>query len=162
MAGSAGTPLWLILTLQLLTALGTLTGTHFLTRSRERTKKQDEIVKEWRDKQETLLAEAIDLAKDHYSNPSSLAGTQISASRIITRLRKFRNRFQDVAVVVPADAAEANRLYVQLNLLITGLDDFQDVNRQVRSIDDVIFAQIEDCEEALRRNLNKPRVARVS
>lgn len=158
MADPTGTPLWLTLFLQLLT----IGGTHLLTRGRERTKKRDEVVKDWRQQQQSLLSECVELARDHYSNPSSLSGTQVSAARIISKLKKFRNLYSDVTTVSASDAAEGKRLYIQLNDLITGNDDFQDVSRNARPMNDPIFDLIEECEEALRRNLQKERTARTT
>lgn len=156
MADSVGTPLWLTLVLQVVT----LGGTHLLTLWRERFKKRDEILKDWRQQQETLLSECVELSKDHYSNPSSISGTQVSAARIISKLKRFRNRYRDVATVDTSDAVESNRLYVQLNDLITGQNDFQDDARTARPMSDPIFDSIEECEEALRQNLYKKRTAK--
>lgn len=160
MANPAGTPLWLTLLLQFVTAAGTLMGTHFLTSRRERTKKHDERVKDWRQQQVALLSEIVELARDHYSNPGNLPGTQVNALRIISKLKKFRSRFQDMIAIVSTDSAEANRLYVQLNDLITGPDDFQYADRNERLMNDHIFDAIEGCEEALRRNINKERTVK--
>ncbi|KQY51182.1 hypothetical protein ASD14_10285 [Lysobacter sp. Root494] len=86
-----------------------------------------------------------------------ITGTSVSAAKIMDRLRRFRAQFGDVLVVDAADSAEANRLFVQLNNLITGPDDFQDPGRAPRAIGDPMFDNIRGCEEALSRNLKKPR-----
>lgn len=151
-----GTPLWLTLALQ----AATLAGTHFLTRSRERTKRQDDVLREWRKSQQDLLRDCVDLARDHYVNPAMVAGTPVSAAKIMDRLRRFRARFGDVDVVDSEDMAEANRLYVQLNNLITGPVDFQDAARQPRQFNDELFDRIASCEDALVRNMKKARKAK--
>ena len=153
MADGGGTPLWLTLFLQVVT----VAGTHFFARSREKNKRQDDILREWRKSQQQLLSDCVDFARDHYVNPAMIAGTAVSAAKIMDRLRRFRAQFGDVLVVDPTDSAEANRLFIQLNDLITGPEDFQDPGRGPRALGDPIFDSIRGCEEAISRNLKKPR-----
>lgn len=153
MADPTGTPLWLTLLLQ----AATLFATHRFTAKREKDRRSDDRLKDWRKEQEALLREVVDLSMVHYLDPSSLPGTTVSAARIVDKLRRFRSRLGHFATVDMSDAPKANSLYIELHGLITGSEDFQRSDRSVRNLDDDFLESIRECEEALLRNLAKPR-----
>lgn len=148
-----GTPLWLTLLLQ----VGTLFATHRFTVAREKDRRAEDQLKDWRKEQEALLRECVDLSMMHFLDPSSLPGTSVSATRIMDKLRRFRTRLGQFPTVDTSDSAKANSLYVELHGYITGDEDFQTNDRAIRSPDDPSLQRIRDCEDELLRNLAKPR-----
>lgn len=150
-----GTPLWLTLLLQ----VATLFATHRFTVTREKDRRADDLLKDWRKEQEALLRECVDLSTVHFLDPSSLPGTSVSASRIMDKLRRFRARLGQFPTVDMSDSPRANALYMELHRLITGDDDFQSKDRAIRNPDDPSLQKIRDCEDELLRNLARPRRA---
>lgn len=106
------------------------------------------------------LRECSELARKHYIDPASIPATQLSASKILDELKRFRARLFDVACENPSDTKEAKDLFQEFHGLITGTDDFQSGGRAVLDIDDPLFKKIRDCEESLARNLKKDRSAK--
>lgn len=159
MATTGGTPLWLTLALQGATLAISLFGNHLLTLRREKIKKSDELVKDWRKDQLHQLKECANLARRHFLDPSSEAATELSASNILDELKRFRARLFDVKAS-PIDTKQAADLFHELHGLITGPDDFQMRDRKVRNMDDPLFERIRQCEEEFSRNLKRDRAAK--
>lgn len=152
---SAGTPLWLTLLLQ----VGTVVVTHHLAARRESSKARKDELKEWKKEHVDLLRECVDAAVTHYVDPAALAGTAVSAARILDTLRRFRlnlNKYRGEDESVCASAAS---LYVRFHGAITGADDFDLATRDIRSLDDPLLNTIRELESSLRKNLDKKRIA---
>lgn len=161
MSGGVGTPLWLTLLLQALTIFISVCGTHILAKNREKTKTRDDVVKEWRKDQLAQLRECSELARRHYLDPASIPATQLSASKILDELKRFRAKLFDVNCINGSDAKEASILYQEFHGLITGAEEFQSGGRAVLDMADSLFQKIRDCEESLARNLKKDRSAKA-
>lgn len=144
----------------ILIALVGVFATHFLTLWREKRKRRDEVLGEWRKGCKTLLREVVDAAIAHYTDPKSVEVTTASAQQILTNLQRFGLDFRRSHCTVLADKARAATLARDIKNLITFPDDFQNTGRQIRDIDDKLTSDIRDLEAEIIRVIDAKRVMR--
>lgn len=148
-----GTPWWL--TIVLVLAAGLLA--HFLTAYREKNKAASDQINGWREKFSDLLVSTCDLASTHYSSPAEIANTHTSACLILNNLKRLSSMMREVHFLESSRSKSFQGCYQRLHYVITGTNDFQDPNRDVRQATDPLFEEIRAAEDSLMQ-LSKEKI----
>jgi hypothetical protein len=153
MGSSQGAPWWLTIFLPIVTAA----ITHYLTLNRERQKTGRDWHQKWLDDSKKLISKVSDSAVQHYVDNSSLAKTSVSASLIISDIKRIGGLLRESTCLNATDSKSTFDALRDFNNAITSPDDFQDSQREIRGPDDILLARIRECEHVLIGFLNKPR-----
>ncbi|AOY63973.2 hypothetical protein FPL06_18605 [Xanthomonas citri pv. glycines] len=153
---SAGTPLWATFVI----SFGAATITHLLTLWRETRKRDADAISAWKKECDALITQITDEANAYYFDPKLVDSTVPASQRLVVKLRRLGKKVREVHCVEPRDTKQCGDLLQELRDLITLPEDFQLPKRTIREHTDPLMAQIMDCEERLRANLDLRRKTR--
>ncbi|QNN46531.1 hypothetical protein H9L17_15440 [Thermomonas brevis] len=153
---AAGAPWWLTICLPILTAV----IAHHLTLHRERQKSGRDWQQRWLDDAKKLISKISDSAVSHYVDSGAIVKTPVSASLIISDIKRLGGLLREASCLDPSHAKLTFDALAAFNDSITAPDDFQDASRQVRDPNDGLCTRIQECEQALLVVIQKPRKKR--